>query len=230
MERGAIHLHGVTKSFRAYHARSFKESAIRLLHRQPLVERREILRGIDLDVRPGERLGIVGKNGAGKSTLFRIISGILRPDAGTMEVTGRVSPLIEITSGLVPDLSGQENLVLNTVLLGLSLREAEARRDAIVEFAGIRDFLETPTRYYSSGMQARLGFAVAVHVDADILLVDEVLSVGDAEFQRKCLERMAELSRQGRTIVVVSHDPALIRDFSHRVVEIEDGLVRAPSS
>ena len=228
--RGAIKLAGVKKSFRAYHARSVKESVARAVRRQPLTERRTVLADLDLDIAPGERVGIVGKNGAGKSTLFRVISRILEVDTGVVDVGGRVSPLIEITAGLVPDLTGSENLRLNAALLGLSRREIRKRFDAIVEFAGLRDFLDTPTRYFSSGMQARLGFAVGVHVDADILLVDEALSVGDAEFQAKCLDKMEQLSTAGVTILVVSHDEDVVRSFARRIVRIEDGRARDAGS
>ncbi|MBI1947857.1 MAG: ABC transporter ATP-binding protein [Deltaproteobacteria bacterium] len=225
--RGSIVLRGVTKGFRAYHARSVKETLIRITRRQPLTERRPVLMGVDLEVAPGERLGILGRNGAGKSTLFRIISNILHADRGTVEVTGRVSPLIEVTAGIVIDMTGRENIGLVAALLGLSRRQVAERFDTIVDFAGIRDFLDTPARYYSSGMQARLGFSVGVHVDADILLVDEALAVGDAEFQAKCIAKMEELSELGVTIIVVSHDERLVRSFAPRVVTIADGRIVA---
>lgn len=228
VRRGEIVLRDVVKSFRAYHSRSFKETALRLARLEPLTDRREVLRGLSLHVEPGERVGIVGRNGAGKSTLFRIISGILSPDRGEVEVGGRVSPLIEITSGLVPDLTGAENIRLNAILLGLTRAEAERRFDEIVHFAGLRDFTDTPVRYYSSGMQARLGFSVVVHVDADILLVDEALAVGDVDFQAQCLEKMDALAAAGTTVLLVSHDEEMISRFCRRLVRIEDGAVCAP--
>ncbi len=222
---GEILLDDVHKSFRAYHSRSFKESAIRIVRREPLTERRQVLRGVSLRVKPGERVGIIGKNGAGKSTLFRIMSGILQPERGVIDVGGRVSPLIEITSGLVLDLTGRENLLLNAVLLGLTRKEANDRFDEIVAFAGVAEFIDTPVRFYSSGMQARLGFAVAVHVDADIILVDETLAVGDVAFQARCLEKMRSLADGGVTVLLVSHDPVLVASFCRRVIEIGDGVV-----
>ena len=227
IERGAIRLKDVRKSFRAYHADSLKHAAIRLLRKEPLSERREILKGIDLEVEPGERLGIIGRNGAGKSTLFRLISGILTPDTGSVEVGGRVSPLIEITAGLVPDLTGAENIRLNAAVLGLTRKQVEERFQSIVDFSELQDFLDTPARYYSSGMQARLGFSVAVHVDADVVLVDEVLAVGDLEFQKRCLTHLRELSERRVTIVVVSHDFSTLGAFCDRVAWIEAGVLRA---
>lgn len=226
IERGAVRLQGVHKSFRAYHSDSLKDALIRLARRQPLLERRAVLHGVDLEVRPGERLGIVGKNGAGKSTLFRLMSRILMPDAGSIDVGGRVSPLIEVTAGFVPDLTGAENLRLNAALLGVPRRDIEQRFRRVVEFAGVGEFIETPVRYYSSGMQARLGFAIAVHVDADILLIDEVLAVGDAGFQQMCIAHLQKLADEGVTVVFVSHDLAEVGRFCERVVWLEDGVVK----
>lgn len=223
---GTIRVRGVEKSFRAYHAGSLKETTLRVLRGLPLTSRRQVLKGIDLAVAPGERLGIVGQNGAGKSTLFRIISGILRADRGEVTVVGRISPLIEVNAGYVADMTGGENIRLNALLLGLSRAELNERFDAIVQFAGLQEFIETPLRYYSSGMQARLGFAVAVHVDADVLLIDEVLAVGDQEFQSRCHEQLAKLAAQGITTVLVSHDFNAVRSFCDRVVWIDGGVVR----
>lgn len=221
---GTIHVDGLKKSFRRYHSRSLKESLALLARGERLYEQRPVLCGVDLHIRPGERLGLVGKNGAGKSTLFRILSGILEPDEGTVQVTGRVSPVIEVTAGLVPDMTGEENLRLNATLLGLSGEALERRLPEIVAFSGLEDFLETPCRYYSSGMQARLGFSVAVHVDANVLLVDEALSVGDVDFQAKCLARMHQVAEAGTTVLFVSHDPAAVAGFCTRVVELRDGI------
>lgn len=226
VDKGAIRLRGVHKSFRAHHAMSLKESLIHVAQRRPLYERREILRGIDLDVAPGERVAIIGRNGAGKSTLFRLVSQILRADRGDVELNGRVSPLIEITAGHVLDMTGAENIRLNALLLGLPRHKLADRFDAIVDFAGIREFLDTPVRYYSSGMHARLGFSVAVNVDADILLIDEVLAVGDAEFQARCLARLDELARKNVTIVFVSHDLSAVRALCPRSVWLDAGKVR----
>lgn len=222
---GEIRLQGVRKTFRAYHAVSLKESLVRVARGQSLTERHTVLDGVDLHVEPGERLAIIGKNGSGKSTLFRLMSRILTPDAGTIEIGGRVSPLIEITAGLVMDLTGAENIRLNGVLLGLTRRQVEERFEEIVAFAELEEFIDTPVRYYSSGMQARLGFSVATHVDMDILLVDEALSVGDADFQKKGLQRMVKLNKDGCTVLIVSHDIETLRRFVSRIVVIDDGKV-----
>ncbi len=221
-----ISLRGVHKSFRSYSAQTLKESIIHLARREPLHVRRPILAGIDLDVPRGQRLGLIGRNGAGKSTLFRVLGGILVPEQGTVDVRGRISPLIEITAGVVPDMSGAENIRLNAALLGLSRRQIDERFDAIVDFAELRDALDRPVRYYSSGMQARLGFSVAVHVEADVLLVDEVLSVGDVEFQARCLAKMFELAASGVTLVFVSHDLASVRKICTRCIWIENGALK----
>ncbi|MBM4283134.1 MAG: ABC transporter ATP-binding protein [Deltaproteobacteria bacterium] len=226
---GSICLRGVHKSFRAYHADSTKDLLVRALRRSPLWARHEVLRGVDLSIAPGERVGIVGRNGAGKSTLFRVMSGILAPDSGDVAVVGRIAPIIEVTAGFVPDLTAAENLRLNACLLGLSRRAIEQRFDSIVSFAGLGDFTETPVRFLSSGMTARLGFSIAAHVDADILLVDEVLAVGDATYQRKCIDRMFEISRGGATIVFVSHDLEALRTFCTRIVVLDEGRISRDS-
>lgn len=222
----AIRLAGLHKSFRKYHATTIKETLTGLTRRRGVFERRQVLQGVDLVVERGERIGIIGRNGAGKSTLFRVMSGILRADKGAVELKGRVSPLIELTAGFVPDLSGAENIRLNALMLGVSRKRlAEVYAD-IVAFADLGEFLDTPVRYYSSGMHARLGFAVAVHVDADILLVDEVLAVGDLGFQRRCVARLSAIADAGATIVFVSHDLEAVARLCRRVVWLDDGKVR----
>ena len=224
---GTLELRGVHKSFRSYRTRSFKELLIHVAKREPIIDRRPILRGLNVHIAPGERVGIVGRNGAGKSTLFRLMSRLVVADEGEVICVGRVAPLIEITAGFVPDLSGAENLRLNAAILGLSRRETEARFERIVAFAELESFMETPVRYYSSGMQARLGFSVVVHVDADIVLIDEALSVGDVAFQQRCLEKMAQVSAGGATVVFVSHDFEAVRRFCRRAIWLDEGTVRA---
>lgn len=230
MKRGTIELVHVTKSFRKYHARSLKETALRALQGQPLIERWRAINDVSLTIEPGERVGLLGHNGAGKSTLFRIISNILNVDAGEVRVAGRVSPLIEVTAGMELDMTGAENIHLVASLLGLSRKQIRERFDSIVGFAELDEFLETPTRYYSSGMQARLGFSIGTHVDADILLVDEALSVGDLAFQQKCLQRMQDLSNAGVTIVVVSHQEEQVLSFVSRTIRLEKGRVVSDST
>jgi ABC-2 type transport system ATP-binding protein len=224
---GSIRLNDVRKSFRSYHGSSIKDLAIRAARREPLVNRRSVLDGITFEVGPGESVGVLGRNGAGKSTLFRLMCGIMVADHGSLHLDGRVSPLIEVTAGMVPDMTGRENLLLNAALLGLTRAETRARFDEIVAFAGLAEFIDTPTRYYSSGMIARLGFSIAVHVDADILLIDEVLAVGDVAFQEQCLLRMRDLNRGGATVVFVSHDLAALSAFCTRFIWLESGRIRA---
>lgn len=223
---GAIRLRGVKKTFPAYYAETLKAALVRVARGESVVERRTILDDLDIDIAPGERVGIIGKNGAGKSTLFRLMSGILAVDAGSVQLGGRVSPLIEITAGMVPDMTGAENLRLNAAILGLRRSEIAARFDEIVAFADVREFIDTPVRFYSSGMLARLGFAVATHVDANIVLVDEVLAVGDREFQERCLSRMELLHSRGATVVLVSHDLDAIERHMSRVIWLEGGAVK----
>ena len=183
------------------------------------------LDGVSFAVRPGEVLGIVGANGAGKSTSLRIAAGVYRPDGGEVIVRGRVAAMIELSAGFHPDLSGRENVYLAGALLGLTRREVETVFGRIVEFADIGEFLESPVHMYSSGMAVRLGFAVAAHVPAEILLVDEVLAVGDLEFQNKCLLRMRERRSEGVSIVFVSHNLAVVEQFCDRVVFLHRGKV-----
>ena len=187
----------------------------------------EALKGVTFTLPPGRTLGIVGRNGSGKSTLLKLIAGIGRPTSGTIEVRGRVSALIELGAGFHPEISGRENVFINGMMLGLSKREVAERFDAIVRFAEIGDFIDAPVKSYSSGMYMRLGFAVAVHVDPDVLLVDEVLAVGDEAFTHKCLDRFAELKRQHKTIVLVTHTLDLITRLCDQAVWLDQGRVRA---
>jgi ABC-2 type transport system ATP-binding protein len=217
---------GVWKSFRRSREQPLSLKNL-LLRRRPPHERRWVLQDVTFAVAPGETIGIVGKNGCGKTTLLRLLAGILRAERGTLEVRGRLAALLALGAGFHPDLTGEENVYLNASILGFSRRDATARYRAIADFAGLDDHLQTPLRFYSSGMVVRLGFAVAVHLDPEILLVDEVLAVGDADFRRRCHERMRELRRRGRTIVLVSHDMDEVREYADRVLWIDDGRVAA---
>ncbi len=183
------------------------------------------LQDISFSVRRGESLGIVGPNGSGKSTLLRIIAGISRPTSGQVATSGRVSAVLELGSGFHPQISGRENALLNAVLLGLSLKEARAVLPGIIAFSELGDFIDQPMRTYSSGMYVRLGFAVAVHVRPEVLLVDEVLAVGDAEFQGKCFGHMEELRRAGVTIILASHDLPSVQRYTDRVMLLEHGRI-----
>jgi lipopolysaccharide transport system ATP-binding protein len=185
------------------------------------------LRHVSLAIEPGETVGIIGHNGAGKSTLLKVLSRITEPSEGVVELWGRVSSLLEAGTGFHPELTGRENVYLNGSILGMRSREISAKLDAIVAFAGVERFLDTPVKRYSTGMQVRLAFAVAAHLEPEILLVDEVLAVGDAAFQRKCLGKLDEVaSRGGRTVLFVSHNMAAIRRLCKKAVLLEGGLVR----
>ncbi len=183
------------------------------------------LHDVSFDIGRGEALGLVGRNGAGKSTVLKLISGILRPNLGSVTVNGRLSALIEVGAGFHPDLTGRENVFLNGTILGMTRREIRAKFDQIVDFAGLADFIDTPVKRYSSGMYARLGFAVAIHVNPEILLVDEVLSVGDYVFQKKCLDRMQTITESGTTVLFVSHNLRAIQALCPRSILIEGGQV-----
>lgn len=199
----------------------------RLTGREHRHEAEEVwaLRDVTFDVQQGEVLGIVGRNGAGKSTLLKVLTRITSPTAGRVEIRGRVGSLLEVGTGFHPELTGRENVYLNGAILGMKRREIDQRYDAIVEFSGVERFIDTPVKRYSSGMYVRLAFAVAAHLEPEILLVDEVLSVGDAEFQRRCLGRMEELGSSGRTVVFVSHQLSSIAQLCDRAIQIESGQV-----
>ena len=185
------------------------------------------LENINCDIMPGEVIGVIGRNGAGKSTLLKILTGITPPTTGEIVMRGRVASLLEVGTGFHPELTGRENIFLNGAILGMFKKEIAAKFDEIVEFSGIGKFLDTPVKYYSSGMYVRLAFSVAAHLEPDILLVDEVLAVGDAEFQKKCLGKMEEVTqKQGRTILFVSHNMAAIQNLCKRCILIEKGKVK----
>jgi lipopolysaccharide transport system ATP-binding protein len=183
------------------------------------------LRDVTFDVQQGEVLGIIGRNGAGKSTLLKVLTRITSPSGGRVEIHGRVGSLLEVGTGFHPELTGRENIYLNGAILGMKRREIEQRFDAIVEFSGVERFMDTPVKRYSSGMYVRLAFAVAAHLEPEILLVDEVLAVGDAEFQRRCLGRMEELGSSGRTVIFVSHQLPAVAQLCDRAIQIDSGYV-----
>lgn len=188
------------------------------------------LQDVSFDVKRGEAFGIIGHNGAGKSTMLKILGRIMKPTKGSMVVNGRLSALIEVSAGFHPDLTGRENIFLNGTILGMKKREIEAKLDQIIAFSGLEDFLDTPVKRYSSGMYARLGFSVAAHVDPDVLLVDEVLSVGDLLFQKKCMERMHAVTKAGTTVVFISHNLKAVTELCHRTLLLEQGKVVAIDS
>lgn len=224
-----LRLEGVSVRYRVPQERipSLKEYAIRRLKRTLSFREFWALDGIDLEIRSGEVVGIIGPNGAGKSTLLKIISRVLYPTRGRVRVQGRVSPLLELGAGFDHELTGRENIFLNGLILGYGQKEIAARLDRIIAFAGLADFIDSPLRTYSSGMLARLGFAIATEKQPDILLIDEILSVGDAEFQRKSLDRINQFRAEGATILMVSHSLEAIQGIATRAVWLERGIVKA---
>jgi lipopolysaccharide transport system ATP-binding protein len=197
------------------------------LRRERGTTRVHALRDVDLEVGAGEAVGVVGPNGAGKSTLLRLVAGVLEPDAGELVVEGRVGSLLELGAGFHPDLTGRESAILSAVINGASRRTARARVDAIAAFAGLEDFMHRPLRTYSSGMRARLAFAIATDVRPTILLIDEVLTVGDVAFQQRCIERISAFRDEGSTILCVSHDPDVIRVLCDRAIMLVGGRIAA---
>jgi lipopolysaccharide transport system ATP-binding protein len=185
------------------------------------------LRDVDVEIPAGDVVGFVGRNGAGKSTFLKVISRITAPTAGTVDIVGRVGALLEVGTGFHPELTGRENVFLNGAILGMTQSETRRKLEAIVDFAGVETFLDTPVKRYSSGMQVRLAFAVAAHLDPEILIVDEVLAVGDIEFQRKCLGKMGDFARDGRTVLFVSHNIAVVQSLCQRAVFLDRGCVVA---
>jgi len=183
------------------------------------------LKNINLTIKKGERLGIIGPNGSGKSTLLKIISGVTAPSLGNFTVTGKVAALLEVGTGFHPDFTGRENIYLYGTVLGMKLNEIKQRFDEIVRFSGIRKFLDTPVKYYSSGMYVRLGFSVAVHLDWDILLVDEVLAVGDADFQKKCLSKIKQSLDSQKSLILVSHNSEFIKSLCTKTVLLDKGRI-----
>ena len=185
------------------------------------------LKNINFEVSSGETIGIIGKNGAGKSTILGLLAGVLKPSFGQIHVHGRLAPLLQLGAGFHQELSGRENILLNGILLGMLKKEVEDNIDSIIEFSELENFIDQPIRTYSSGMLARLGFSVAVHCEPDILLLDEVLSVGDQDFQKKCIEKMLGFKRSGKTIVFVSHSEKQIEQICDRLIWIDRGEISA---
>jgi ABC-type polysaccharide/polyol phosphate transport system ATPase subunit len=220
-----IEVRDVSKRFRLYHERNQSLKAAIMRGNRARYEEFWALEDVSFDVKEGSTFALVGVNGSGKSTMLKCLARILRPDKGSIAVDGKLSALLELGAGFHPELSGRENVFLNGSILGLSRRELEARFDEIVDFAGLERFIDMPVKNYSSGMYVRLGFSVAINVDPDVLLIDEVLAVGDEQFQRKCLERVAELRAAGKTIVVVTHSLATVRSLCDEAVWLDHGRV-----
>lgn len=219
----AVRLQNVSKRYSLHARRQFFSSFLSKRLRRSEEGKFYALKDISFTLEHGESLGVVGPNGAGKSTLLSLIAGLCWPDEGELSVEGRVAALLELGSGFHPDLTGQENLRVNAAILGFSRKQTAERFDQIVEFSGVGDFMDEPLRTYSSGMVLRLAFSVAVHADLDILLIDEVLAVGDQSFQAKCMERILELKRAGKILVCVSHAPQVLKELCDRALWLESG-------
>ena len=228
----AIEVARVSKIYRRFsHKKQFATLKSALLSRSLIRNLRPdetftALNDVSLTVPKGQTLGVIGRNGSGKSTLLKLVAGITKPSAGTVKVNGRISALIELGAGFHPEISGRENVFINGIMLGLSKREVAERFDEIVDFAEMKEFIEAPVKTYSSGMYMRLGFAVAIHVDPEVLLVDEVLAVGDEGFTHKCLDKFAEFKRRGKTILLVTHSLGMVERFCDEALWLDTGRIK----
>ena len=222
-----ISVKNVEKSFKIYSDKghTLKERLLFFKQRNSYT-RHEVLKGVTLEIEKGEVIGLVGHNGCGKSTLLKLITKIIYPDKGKIEINGKISSLLELGAGFHPDMTGRENIYINASIFGLTKKEIDTRLNSIIEFSELEEFIDSPVRTYSSGMYMRLAFSVAINVDADILLIDEILAVGDARFQAKCFNKMLELKKRGITIVIVSHDLGSIERLCNRAIWIENGKIR----
>lgn len=226
MSSPAIRVDGVWKNFRLYHEKNQHLKAAILRGRRARYEEFWALKDVELEIPTGSTFGLIGSNGSGKSTLLKCMARILYPNKGTIEVTGRLSALLELGAGFHPELTGRENVFLNAAILGMSKKEIVRRFDAIVDFADIEKFIDTPVKNYSNGMQVRLGFAIASNVEPEILLIDEVLAVGDQAFQAKCMGRIETFRLEGRTIVLVSHSLGSVLQLCEKTAWLEKGQIR----
>lgn len=226
----AISVKNVSKKFRLYKERNQSLKSAVMRGRVSVYEDFWALRNISLQIEPGETFGLVGDNGSGKSTLLKTMAKILWPDEGGIEIHGKVAALLEVGSGFHPELTGRENIFLNGAILGMTKKEITEKFETIVDFSGVGEFIDQPVKNYSSGMYVRLGFSVAIHVDPDVLLVDEVLAVGDENFQLKCFEKFNELKARGKTIVLVSHALGSMVEMCDRIAWIQNGDLKAIGS
>lgn len=218
-----IQFTGVSKTFQRRSGRMLLRSLLLNPIRDPVVKPFYALKNVTFTIRDGETVGVIGRNGAGKSTLLSLVAGLSYPDEGKVTVQGRVAALLELGSGFHGDLTGRENIFLNASLLGLSRQKAESRYEEIVEFSGVKDFIEEPLRTYSSGMMMRLAFSVAIHVEPAFLIIDEVLAVGDASFQARCTEKIVELKNAGKGLLIVSHAGSTVQKLCERAIWLEHG-------
>lgn len=221
----AIRVKNVEKYFKVYMDKGNMLKERIIFANRNKYEKRQILNGISFDIPKGQAVGLIGRNGCGKSTTLKMLTKILKPNAGEVEVNGRVSSLIELGAGFHPDMTGRENIYINATIFGLDKEEIDARLDDIIRFSELEDYIDNPVRTYSSGMYMRLAFAVAINVNADVLLIDEILAVGDVSFQKKCFERLKEIKEEGTTIVIVSHSMEQLYSICDRLIWIEKGRI-----
>ena len=226
MKKSVIEFKRVSKKFKKGQ-RLFLKQALLDFFKPQKQEDFWAIKDINIDIQKGESVGIIGVNGSGKSTVLKLIAGVLNPTAGQVKVLGRIGPLIELGAGFHPELSGRDNIYLNGTILGLSKKQIEEKFKEIVDFAELWDFIDTPVKHYSSGMYMRLGFSIAISVNPEILLVDEILAVGDIGFQKKCLEKMRDFHQQGVTTVIISHSLDLINSFCQKVYLLDSGQIRS---
>lgn len=222
----AIEVIGVSKDFKLFYdkANTLKEKLLFWNRRDNDVL--HILKDINLTINKGETVALIGVNGSGKSTLLKLLTKIIYPNKGKIVINGRLTSLLELGAGFHPDFSGRENIYFNASIFGLTRKEIDERLDEIIEFSELNDFIDNPVRTYSSGMYLRLAFSVAINVEADILLIDEILAVGDQHFQEKCYKRLAELKKQGKTIVIVTHALNVVKEFCDRAIWLKDGVIK----
>lgn len=226
----AIEVKNVNKSFNVYYdkANTLKEKLLFFNRRKK--EQRQVLKDISLNINKGEVVALIGVNGSGKSTLLKLMTKIIYPDSGEIVTHGKLTSLLELGAGFHPDFSGRENIYFNASIFGLTRKDIDKRIDKIIEFSELQNFIDNPVRTYSSGMYMRLAFSVAINVDAEILLIDEILSVGDQHFQNKCFDKMRELKKEGKTMVFVTHSMGSVRDLCTRAVWLQDGVIRMDGS
>jgi ABC-type polysaccharide/polyol phosphate transport system ATPase subunit len=227
MTSSAVSVKGVSKRFRLYHEKNQYLKSTVMRGRRAKYDEFWALQDISFEIESGTSFGIIGSNGSGKSTLLKCLAGILTPDKGSIAVRGRIAALLELGAGFHPEMSGRENIFLNGAILGMTQKELFQKMDSIIEFAGLEDFIDTPVKNYSSGMTVRLGFAIAINVDPEILIIDEVLAVGDSAFQLKCHEKIEEFKHDGRTIILVSHGLGDVAQLCKTVAWIEKGRLKA---
>lgn len=222
----AIEVRNIDKTFKVYMDKGKTLKELFLFSKRRKYEEREVLKGISFEVKKGEAIGLIGHNGCGKSTTLKLLTKIMYPDSGKIEIKGRVSSLIELGAGFHPDMSGRQNIYTNASIFGLTRKEIDDRLNAIIKFSELEDFIDNPVRTYSSGMYMRLAFSVAINVDADVLLIDEILAVGDANFQAKCFSKLRDIKEKGTTIVIVSHALEQIEAICERSIWIDNGIIK----